>query len=464
MAGMANFVTDFSSVAQDVIVVWYLNSNPTAEVNRTIKTAPHAAGDVVTVSDLNPAFYTFRFFETPDGTTLGTLLSPLTMQIKDAVDSFKKYEYVVGRGNSEVGVWADPADGDTQINDTRLAGADDLIVFSSVGLRQSWEYNVLPDGGIELAITDDKFVAPEKWTIVTVRKTDSNTGSSSSAGSGTAISGIKKVSSDGSFDATYYAKKNLADFTTSNVGSTSFPSFSTIPNGTKARFSTFTGSQRYWKLAFSSGDVIRVNGKDYNTFYLAKDEVLELEWLDGACYCEYEGRIQLAGNYVLSNNKDMLGTALLDGSDTEYNISDYQRLIDELPTELKVSYSDWDSAIVVAVGEITKAYYKNRGKFAVDNTTGKFKFPDLRGQWLRALSKTDGTADSARLSQGAGGMQAQNLIAHRHEMDLAPNANSGGTEVYGRGGAPLSTKGQTSIVGGAEQAVDNVGQYGLVYL
>ena len=237
MAETLGIVTDFSSVAQDVIVVWYLNSNPTAEVSRLVKTAAHAAGDVVTIENLDTVTYIFKFYETADGVTFGTLLSSWSVQVKSNEQTVTPYEYVVGRGEDY-----DPETGGTQINDTRLQGADSILVFSSVGLRQSWEYSILPDGGIELSIAGDVFAEDEKWTIVAVRKVESSGSSTPPSGGG--IGGINKISADADFDSSYYSKKNVANFS-ATIGSTSFPAFATIPNGTKARFSTFTGSQRY---------------------------------------------------------------------------------------------------------------------------------------------------------------------------------------------------------------------------
>jgi hypothetical protein len=475
MAEQLGIVTDFSSIAQDVIVVWYESSNSTAEVGRILKPAAHAAGDVVTVTGLGTTIYTFKFYETSDGTTFGTLLSSWSIQVKSNEQTVTPYHYVVGRGDSGA-EWADPAIDGNQINDTRLADAVDLMVFSSVGFRQPWEYTLLPGGGIQL-LPGDVFVESEKWTIVSVRKTESASSSGGSGGSTPppSTSGINLVSADGSFGSGYYAKKNVAGFSGA-IGSTSFPAFSTIPNGTRAKFSTFSGSQRYWKLAFSSGDSISVNGKVYNAFYLGKDEWIELEWADGVCYAEYSGRLHQVGNFILANNKSMVGTALCDGSGTEYNISDWQRLIDELPVELKVSYATWNASTSVTVGAITKTYYPNKGKFAVDTGAGKFKFPDLREQTLKSLLKMDGSSDAKRLASGAGGAQAMAQIKHGHRVNTGGNtagANPGRSLIrqsyngdgYGAEGTGSGSGGPyIEQVGGNEQLIDNIGCYPLVYI
>lgn len=450
------FKVSFSTITDPVILVWYLHTAPAAEVNRVVLPFPNLSGEVVEAHDLLPTTYLFKFYRSADGSTLDELIEGWSVDVAKGTRSLlQRYFYVVGRGELY-----DPAPNQPVLSDERLVGADALYVFNrGTGYRSPDDFTLLDEGGFTL-LHEELFSNEDEWMVEVVTNEDQITSMPGSFDSGA----VHLVSEDGSFDASYRGVENIADFPAASTGVTTFPALALIANG-RCLFSTYATEGRYWRLQLATGDTVRHLGEDVNSITLRQNERLELVFNSGACYVvDYRGGAELAGEVVKADKK-LINTEYADGS--EADIADYQDLIDRLPVEKMVSYDDWNLYVDVTVGEVTKRYYKNRGKFAVDALAGTFRFPDLRGQSFRALKNVDGADDSSMLSQGAGGMWAQQIISHKHPVTIPSkdfqSQNAHGQNLTGPGDGELDTQNfVTAAVGGSEQRVDSIGQYALI--
>lgn len=464
---------DVSSYAGKLIIRWKLASAPLAEVGRSAAfNFPYDA--VYDIIDLFPAVYIVELWRSDDGVILDQLIRSWDIDASKS-NAFKEitYEYVVDRGYDNTSpiatgsaVWADPVQDDKGIRDERLKD-EQYWVGSRVTFRYRTDEIVDQSalgGGFDF--TDPDFVMnhDDTYFVTVLNREDLPPGS----GVTPDYADIKVVSATEDFDSTYYKKICVAGFA-GTIGTTNFPDFDLIPD-TKVKFRAFTGSQRYWKLQFSSGDTVRFRGADRNVIYLAKDEYIELQWKSNVCYVvDYEGWYDEVGEYILSTKQALINCHLADSAESD--IADYIRLITELPAAMKVTYSDYDLFDVIVLGGTSKNYYKNRGKFAVDTLAGKFKWPDMREQSFRILKYYDATVDGKRLTQGAGGMQAQEYVTHGHGINSTNSSASSSlttdvvrgslTGTVGtRGGAAGSADDKTiKLSGGTEQRVDNTGVY-----
>lgn len=443
------FKVNFSTYTDPVILVWYLHTNPLAEIDRVSLPFPNVDGEVVSASNLVGATYIFRFFTTLDGTSLDQLIESWSVDVaKGTKTRINRYFYTVNGSGDH-----DPAAEQNALSDERLADADEVYVWQrGVGFRLPAEFTLDPDGGFSLN-GGELFSADDVWMTEAIYKDDIDnvviTGD---------FSELKIVTEDDTFDSSYYGKQVIADFPADSTGEILFPDFSTIANR-RVKFTTYSNAGRYLRLKFASGNTVNYLGESVNQITLRQDEELELFFQDGSCFAIGGGKAELAGEYFFADKK-LRGTAYADGTESE--IGGWQDLIDRLPAEKICSYTAYDEYVDLLIGDQTKRKYLNRSKFAVDSVGGIFKFPDLRGQTLRALRYTDGTEDETLLSQGSGGRWAEEIISHTHRV---PGRASG---VVGSGVlADGSDDGQTTTAisestGGTEQRVDSTAVYPLV--
>lgn len=445
----------FPGITDYLLVIWFENTNRTAEVGRQVYPPGQSAGqaggiNVTSPAGLNADVYTFEFWQSTDGTTKNTLLDSWSVDASITGD-IQKFDYVVDRGQSGTNPnWSDPNNGDTSLNDQRLKNADSLLVFSAgVGLRLSSDYNILTTGGISLN-NGETFQSGDKWSILCIFKVQQQ----SPPVSGTTVyTDVNPVSINANFDSSYYGKNNLAAFT-SKIGTTTFPAFALIPNRTKARFSTFGGSQRYWCLQFSGTDSVQFNGANKNRIWLGKNEIIELMFLNGTGYVlDYKGDYNRIGE-VIDGRVLQPNCIFEDG--TEYTFQEagrfYDDFVSQLPSEQTVSYSQWGQPqtinyIVQTLNTLqtviqTKTVYPYKGKYAIDTVNQKFKVPDRRGMGIRPLKIIDRTdphylLDVDRVTQGVGGYQAdQAYVQHLDEGLDAHDGTGTGTGLGYTGGNP----------------------------
>lgn len=407
---------DFSGIPNKIIAVWYENSNPTAEVGRRVLNPPHEAGGVMVVENLKRTVYQFKFYESIDGVALETLRHSWFVdgtRVKSTTIEF--LHYIVGRGESgENPTWADPAPGDTDLHDQRLAGEKFEVSHRMIGIRPKSSYVVLESGGFGL-VDGEVFEPDDHWVAILTRDVEVEAPETSGGDLG-----IHVVQQSEAFGDAYMNKKNVALFA-DTIATTTFPAFAEIPNCV-CRFSTYgAGQQRYWKLQFASGNAVDYAGKARNYIALASNEAIELTFHNGACYVtDSSTRYQMAGQ-IIAASRAVFGTVSIhEMAGQEHNVSDYIRLIDELGTVQRCSYSDWN--IEEEVG--TKKYYPYRAKFAISVDGTKFRFPDVRGLTQKFYSPSDPRFTAGPMSIQKEGVNLSNVNIELHDGIGGDRANS----------------------------------------
>jgi hypothetical protein len=472
----ARLVYNFSGVAQDVIITWYEFSAPLAEIDRYVldDTTDHEKVGAHTVTDLNPVMHRFKFWQSSDGVTLDTLLFSADIDaslFNEPVIEFK--EFTVGVADPEnPGV---PMPGATQYVDADLDDPD--ITRYEVEQRMfgtlSWEDDIqtISGGGFEFQngnsfngddryfIKIYKLVAQQVQDVVTQNQ----------------FTDIVVLSIDDDFDIHLYNKLLIANWP-AGIGLIQLDAMATIPNNTTLHLNTHGGDQRYVTIECQPGETIRFMGEDRTSIHLGKGEEIRIVFKGGAGHVvHYEGDYRQLGERRLGNMAG-LNELVLDG--TEYDIEDYPRLwewVQSLPAAQLVSYTTWEIAATENVAGNVRTVYPNKGFFAISNDALKFRVPDDRNKYYRALKYTDGTVDSERVTQGANGYQGPEIMGHGHPIKSTQSAISGNTTadvVRGTVTGTVSTRGgrgkigddnyTISITGGSEQRTENIGLIPLI--
>lgn len=414
-SGNLEIVHDFSAVTNKVIITIAENSNPAAEVApRVVLNAPHTAGDVTIFENLRLVLHRIKCYESSDGVTLETLLHSWTVQAKKTKPVVRRYFYRVDGGRTNVTdntgteVWSDPVSTETQVVDERLSDAIQIIILSEGGgLRQEGINYQLLNGGGWVLLNGEQFSQDEKWTVIAIWDVDVVEGGSTTSSD----TDIHEVDADGDFDNTYYSKENIAGGS-ADVLTTTFPDFALIPSKTKAKFSTYTGSQKVWVLQFANGNTVRYQDEDRNQIRLGKDELIELFWKTDdtgtvKCYVKEErtgyekvGQRVLVDRWDFTNGKNG-NKILLDG--TQYSINGIiQRLYDEHISKLAktVTFAEWNSDP------------NNQHYYAVDLVGGNVIVPKDLNMHYRALKTFDGNNGDTGL------YTPDKLQDHRHSQSI----------------------------------------------
>lgn len=370
---------NFSAVTDDVIIVWVKNTAPSAEIDRYLLdgTTDHEKNGGHTVTGLDPVMHQFKFYQSLDGTTLNTLL--LTLDVDASIYNeivIDRWNYMVGRGSSGTDPdWADPVDGDSQVEDERLLGAtygDTVIEQRGFGQFREDEidFTTVVGGGFSFTDIHQKFSQDDTYFVTHYKLVAQQVQTSETS---TDYNDIKLLQDDVDnsidFDATFYRKNNVANFT-GNVGTIVFPALATIPD-TKARFSTHQGSQKYLKLQLNASETVKFLGKTKNVIYMAKGEEIELVFKNNICYVTmYSGNARIRGTIMgdhrnRSSDEPYLladeATGVLNGN----NYPGIYEYILSLAAGATVALASWSSSLA------------NKRKWGINTGTKDFRVPHL---------------------------------------------------------------------------------------
>lgn len=368
---------------------------------------PHSSGKISMITNLRPVAHILKFFQSTNGVALETPIgNPWAIDAgKQQNVSIEFFHYTVDGG--EV---SDPASGQNILNDARLKNETFQVFHAVNGLRNPDTYTVLEDGGIQLP--DGEIFEPgDKWSTMVYRTIETDTPQTADA----TLIPIHEVTDSEAFGVEYYNKQNIAAFET-EIGTTTFPTFSGIINQ-ETTFSTYGAEApfQFWNLQFAPGDTIRFMGKARNVITLGREEKIKIQWMNGVGYVVDEGTdYKKVGQRIWGDRKE-INTIFRDG--TEYSPEQQPRLFDwiqSLPPDQVVDYTTWNS---------------NKSLFAYNELTGKFRVPDDRNKFIRALKTLDGSADADRPKNIPGGFQ-----------DDAVDLSGVGIEIRdGKGGSSTNT-------------------------
>lgn len=407
-SGKAFIKFSHPSLTDHLIITWAEFDTPLAEVGRAAYTAPHPVRSL-TITGINPVMHQFTWWTSTDGVTLDTSILTMDIDCGSVSSSREVWEYVVGRGLTGTNPdFADPEDQDTTLpNDERWAGAGKIEVERrGFGTLRSSEYtpnltlgNFALTGGIKFELDDTWFVKVN--TIV-----DNSSVTSPVTTSAEPYMTSVGFASTAAFSAATHGRKQVEVTTSADVAIMSFAALSSIAK-TKVLITTHGMTGRYLKLALSSGDTTThpVLGVSVDSLYLRK--AMEVEIVVGGGefrVLRYEGDGRRVGRMEWGRGieKNMV---VMDGSEYTFAAMPglYYEHIALLPSDQVKDYTTWNQTTTVD-GRTVSA---NKGFFALDLVNSKFKVPDLRNSFIRAL-KLSGT-DATRLTDKAGGWQSDNI-------------------------------------------------------
>lgn len=450
---MTGIKFQFPSVTNHLVITWARNDAPLAEVGRQAyppgsSPGQAAAQNVLVPLGLDGTVYTFRFYESLDGTTLNSLLDEWSVDCAlDSISTFETYAYIVDRGEVHA-EWSDPVSNTIELRDSRLKNKNYTVSFRGTGFRVPvYEYVDRSDdgGGFDL-------IAPESFSAgdtIFVQVAQSAVSQNSLPPSSTDYGDVVSLSASGSWNVAYN-KKLIVTNLSAGVHTLTFPAIATMSD-TKFRVSTHSGSQRYLILQFTTNVVFQ--NRSTNRIILGRGETIEILIKGGSLYIiDFQG--QRVGQRIFGDLQ-FENTLYRDGS--EYNVADYPRLYDwmlTLPAGHLLSYTAWND---------------NKGMFALSADGTKFKVPDSRNMFERALKTLDFSTDTERSVNYPGGFQSDALKKHAHKVfgqdNQAPPTGNSSNEVANleNAGAPQAYFYRLSEeVGGIETRPVNEGLLPLI--
>lgn len=472
---------DFSAISSPyIILVCVENSAPLAEVGRIVLSPGSYAGGS-TFSGINPTQHTVKYYQSGDGSALGSLIGTLSVDAtiyNEPQIEIITFQVDAGRGEP----YYDPAAGDNSYSNPSLAGCTkdpegegDKFVLYQEGLGMV-DPSYIDDSTNGFTFNTDKTFQPDeryqiiKYVTVSTQPQELIT---------RPFADIIELDADITFGSTHYNSFIRADFAGS-VGTITFPAHASVPNYTRVKISTHGGSQNYLVLQFNGSETVKFCNQNKNKIYLAKCEEIELHWKDGVCYVvDYKGAFLNRGNVVASYAATS-GPFLPAHVDTGVLYkTDYPGLyafIESLPVGTAVALANWNDTQTIN-GE-TK--YVNRSRYGIDTITETFRVPHLANLTHRFL-KASGTTDTERVNDVAGGYQADELREHDHTTHAQGGiAGSGGPYFLNRaagskryagaggdnfgGGTAVDDTMRTSEDGGIETRMENYGQIPLIQL
>lgn len=414
----AEIVHNFTGGTGYIIVTPHKTTAPLADVictmdgvvNQTRKVYPAPHGQVsLLVEDLDAVFYFFTFWRSSDGVALDQQVNILAVNgATGAVSAIKRYDYVVNRGFGDDGVWADPVTDDTEVNDTRWAGAETVVMFErGTGPLLEDAYTIKTTGGWEWnlgkAFTDDGV-----YTVLVVSKI--NAAPSTGSGAGGGYDGVIILDTNIDFDPVTHNNKILY---VTDATVLTFPNFAALAN-CKCIIQTHAQTGTNLKVQFDVGNAIKFRGEDFNLFLLGKGEIFEFYILGNQLYVfDYEGDYSRVGDRVLCSLMPLNGLGLDGTQYTQANVPRLMWFIDKLPAGSVVAegagVGQWSEAITdtdttgkTGTGIV---YYPQKNKYARDDVAGTIRVPDDRNIFYGA---------STLITDAPGIYQFQKVGRHFH--------------------------------------------------
>lgn len=443
--------------------------------------APHSQTSLL-IEGLDPVWYLIKFYRSVGGVALDEeILTLAGNALTGALFPITRYEYVVNRGYDNTApmvtgteIWADPVASDTGIRDERLLNKTYWIEERGTGSLRTDEITDRSDvgGGFDFSaalIAAGKVMNDEATYIATViERVDA---APTSGGGSSDYNNIVVLIADLDFDPSLHSSKILIANWASDIGTLTMPNLSLLPD-CKFKLQTHGGTQSFATIQFDAGDTIEFRKSDLNAIHLGSGEEIEIVIKDNVAYIgDYNGDYPFVGQRIWGDVNTELNAVVRDG--TRYIQASEPRLmqwIDEyaVPTISEgTGATQWGYSVLVD-GE---TIYPNKGKYARDNIVGTIRVPDDRDRAMIALKNTDGSPDSERASQGAGGFQQNKLRQHYHETGTethTPTEFRRGTihNIRAWGGTTTTnfaaSTNDASVGGGTKTRTDNTGMLPLL--
>lgn len=448
-----------------------------AAQTRKVYAAPHSQRSFL-IEGLDPVWYIIKFYRSVGGVALDEeILTLAGNALTGALYPITKYEYVVNRGYDNTApvatgseVWADPSEGDTGIRDERLLNKTYWIEERGTGSLRTDEITDRSDagGGFDFSaalIADGKVMNDGATYIATViERVDA---APTSGGGSSDYNDIVILTADIDFDPTLHASRVLISNWASDIGTLTMPNLSLLPD-CKFKLQTHGGTQSFAAIQFDAGDTIEFRKSDLNVLYLGSGEEIEIIIKDNVAYIgDYDGDYDKVGQRVWGDADTELNAVIRNG--TQYTQASQPRLMQWIDEYGIVTISEGTGATQWGYSTSLdgETIFPNKGKFARDDVGGTIRVPDDRDRTMIALKNTDGTTDSLRQAQGAGGFQKNTFKAHSHRLrgSYGYGNYSGGGNTFWRSpnsAAPYEDVDLMEDTGGDKTRMDNTGMLPLL--
>lgn len=440
--------------------------------------APHSEVSLL-IEGLSPVWYTIKFYRSVDGVALDEeILTLAGNALTGALYPITKYEYVVNRGysntspvNTGAEVWNDPVADDQGIRDERLLEKIYWVEERGTGDLLDAEITDRSDdgGGFDFVDSEKVMVDGGVYIVKVIERVDAEPASGGSSD----FNDVVILTTDLDFDPSLHSGKVLIANWSSVVGILTMPNLSLVPD-CKFRLQTHGGTQSFVGIQLDAGDTVEFRKSDLNVIWLGSGESIEVLVKDNVMYISDDKTgYDRVGQRVWGDVDIELNSVIRDGSLLQQ--ADVPRLmqwIDEYGVASiseGTGVSEWSYSVSVD-GE---TIFPNKGKFARDDIGGTIRIPDDRDRAMMALKFTDGTTDSERASQGAGGFQQNKYRQHYHlsgnETHTDANYRRGAVHSIRAWGGTTTTNFAAStedgsVGGGTKTRPDNTGLFPLLII
>lgn len=479
-AGESQFIVCewVKSTAQGTPVLGHVTGTGLGAQNDTDQTqvfypSPHV-NEQLHVDNLPEVWHIVRFWRSSDGIAKDVLLLELAGNARTgAVFPINRYEYVVDRGESEAGVWADPVAGDIGIRDTRLADKEYWIEErGTASLLKSEIIDRSDDGGGFDFNTAGKLMQSGAVYVAYVITRLDLPGEDTPTSGGGGMNDFYILENSETFDPLTMGNKYLLSTFSTVVGTLTLGPLATMPD-TRFRLLTHGGLQRNVIIQLALGDTCVFLGNAVNKITLGKGEEIEIVIKNNTLFVVERFTAHERLGQVVWSYKPLINGLEADGGLRA--LADYPRVLELLltmPPNVVVGDSDWQTTTTID-GQPNIPI--NKGRWMYDGTN--FRPPDLRDRMIKALTATDGSIYSGRYEH-------QKLLEHGH--GLASNNDNGGSPYMSgahstggnlgydlngssgpineyRSGPPINIATGASV-SNADQKVNNIGLYPLIII
>lgn len=392
------------------------------------------------VNNIKDIVYTVKMYEQPGGTGTGTLIKSEDITVSTSTVTFDAdIETIVDGGQPE-----DPTSG-TSVSPVvaALVGKDYYVVQRGVGQRRvtrAPEITIDPTGFYTL-LNDETF-NPSDTFIIKIRP-QFVINPAGSAG-GNTYSNITNITGDTTISSTDFGKLLVIDGNVPVV-TIQLPAIASLIEKVPLFVESVGTSHHYVVFKAAIGETITATGTTSNTFILGRATGARIIKVGSTIYgftddVDIKKRGQMEWGYYVGVNR-------LAADGTEYVTADYpglKKAMDAMPAGEVVNYTTWNlsQSIPYLFGDNAtaddqvlenKTVFPNKGFYSLSDDGTHFRVPDLRNKFIRALKFVDGTSDTERLTQMAGGYQVDQFKKHTHLVgrhDTSRGPGGSGTEVY----------------------------------
>jgi hypothetical protein len=360
-------------------------------------------------ANIDPVVYYVDFRQSPDGSSLGTLLGTFHVDATKNVSQLEVRFYKVGSGIGN------SPDANTDIlSDPYLDGK--VLVAYKEGLGRPLvpptetykEFDYYPGGGIQLlnglVWSLDEIIAI--WIENKIPQTVSSTGR---------FVDVAEITADLTLNNTHYNKRLRCECAASVVLVVTMDDLNNVPDGAAFKFMGNGGMQNQTRLIAAPGNLFRHGRTNYTEITFSPGESLTIEKriISSTAYWEVydaDKAIDMVGERFAATWKDHPNCKPEDGA--LYDGDEWPRIWYWINNKLPGTHKITD-ALVTGGGYVHPA--GKEGLFVVHPTLKKFRLPNTQSLAERGLKDFDSyNADGTRVYDYPGGVQNEQVADHTH--------------------------------------------------